>query len=697
MVINLINFFGLTLLAFIVLFSKRAVSGNKNYAVFTLLAALVCLTRFAAEFTASSRGAYFLTQVGLATLIFVSAAFFHFVLNVVDDEEFKDKYLTAAYIISLLFFILNLTPYFLKDVSKTGRLCILLPGPLFHTFTVYVAILGLLLFFIINRSIKKSSHTQRYRFVSLRIALIVSGIIFFLHIYAWLGTPRIGTYSTYAVIPLFFWFAYVSVLYETLALGSIIRKAVISISMAFIFSGIFMVLILVMESMLRSTLDYRLLYPSVLTGLIIVMAYVPLKNHLTLMITKLFFRRRFEGEKVSKDLSRQILSILKKEEIYNYISSSAGFLLSCEKLAILAWDPEAQKYSLHTSTGIDRDALLDFSFSGDSFFIKHLLHTKLNVSWKSIVTDYRKIKIREELEPLAQEGLTYFVPFISREDILIILAMGRSERDAVFTDEDRELLAGLIANGTMAIEKIQLMEINEKLKELDEMKQDFISNVTHELKSPLTAIQSCVEFLLKKKGGTLTRVQMDYLVMVQNNSVRLTRFISQLLDISRIEAARLDLFKEEVSIPNLAQEIALLFGPYADEKGIKIRVFAQPDVMEVMADQDKIKQVFTNIISNALKFTDQGEITIRITDRPECVETVIADTGVGIPKDAVDKLFDKFYQVKETHKTRKYGGTGLGLAIVKGIVDAHAGRIWVESEIGKGTKFTLTLPKETWD
>lgn len=696
MVINLINFFGLTLLAFIVLFSKRAVSGNKNYAVFTLLAALVCLTRFAAEFTASSRGAYFLTQVGLATLIFVSAVFFQFVLNVVDDEESKDKYLTAAYIISLLFFILNLTPYFLKGVSKTDRLCILLPGPLFHSFTVYVAILGVLLFLIINRSIKKSSHTQRYRFVSLRIALIVSGIIFFLHIYAWLGA-RIATYSTYAVIPLFFWFAYVSVLYESLALGSIIRKAVISISMAFIFSGIFMVLILIMESMLRSTLDYRLLYPAVLTGLIIVMAYVPLKNHLTLMITKLFFRKRFEGEKVSKDLSRQILSILKKEEIYNYILSSAGFLLNCEKLAIFAWDSEAQKFSLHAAAGIDKNKLLDFSFTNNSFFIKHLLHTKLNVSWKSIVTDYRKIKIREELEPLAQEGLTYFVPFISREDILIILAMGRSERDTVFTDEDRELLAGLIANGTMAIEKIQLMEINEKLKELDEMKQDFISNVTHELKSPLTAIQSCVEFLLKKKGGNLTRVQMDYLVMVQNNSVRLTRFISQLLDISRIEAARLDLFKEEVSIPNLAQEIALLFGPYADEKGIKIRVFAQPDVMEVMADQDKIKQVFTNIISNALKFTDQGEITIRITDRPECVETVIADTGIGIPKDEVGKLFDKFYQVKETHKMKKYGGTGLGLAIVKGIVEAHTGRIWVESEIGKGTKFTLTLPKETWD
>lgn len=696
MIINLINFFGLTLLAFIVLFSKRAVSGNKNYAVFTLLAAVVSLTRFAAEFTASSRGAYFLTQVGLATLIFVSAVFFQFVLNVLDDEESKDKYLTAAYIISLLFFILNLTPYFLKDVSKTDRMCILLPGPLFHSFTVYVAILGLLLFLIINRSIKKSSHTQRYRFVSLRIALIVSGIIFFLHIYAWLGA-RIATYSTYAVIPLFFWFAYVSVLYESLALGSIIRKAVISISMAFIFSGIFMVLILFMESMLRSTLDYRLLYPAVLAGLIIVMAYVPLKNHLTLMITKLFFRRRFEGEKVSKDLSRQILSILKKEEIYHYILSSAGFLLNCEKLAIFAWDSEAQKFSLHAAAGIDKNKLLDFSFTKDSFFIKHLLHTKLNVSWKSIVTDYRKIKIREELEPLAQEGLTYFVPFISREDILIILAMGRSERDTVFTDEDRELLAGLIANGTMAIEKIQLMEINEKLKELDEMKQDFISNVTHELKSPLTAIQSCVEFLLKKKGGNLTRVQMDYLVMVQNNSVRLTRFISQLLDISRIEAARLDLFKEEVSIPNLAQEIALLFGPYADEKGIKIRVFAQPDVMEVMADQDKIKQVFTNIISNALKFTDQGEITIRITDRPECVETVIADTGIGIPKDEVGKLFDKFYQVKETHKMRKYGGTGLGLAIVKGIVEAHTGRIWVESEIGKGTKFTLTLPKETWD
>jgi len=478
---------------------------------------------------------------------------------------------------------------------------------------------------------------------------------------------------------------------------NVLRKTVINSVMAFLVGGIFILFMLIMESLLNRPIDYRLIYPAVSSGFVIILLYAVLEKQVIFFVTKILFRRRFEGEKVSQDLSRQILSILKKDEIFKYILSTAGFLLDSQKLAIFAQDMSNDTYKLQSVLGLDENSIADVAFSKKSSFIKYMFKSKNSIFWESISSDYRSIKICEELKPLVKEGLVYFVPFISREQIMAVLAVGGKKGESIYTDEDKNLLSGLVANATMAIENIRLVELNEKLKELDEMKRDFVSNVTHELKSPLTAIQSCVEFLLKKRGGELTRFQMDYLVMVQNNSARLTRFITQLLDISRIEAAHLDLYKEEVSLPNLAQEIALLFGPYADEKDVKIRVSAHPDMPEIMADQDKIKQVLTNLISNALKFTDQGEIIMYISDKPDCIEVKVSDTGVGIPKEAIPKLFDKFYQVKETHKVKKYGGTGLGLAIVKGIVDAHGGRVSVESEVGKGTQFTFTLPKYTWE
>ncbi|MFH1380306.1 MAG: ATP-binding protein [bacterium] len=695
MAVLIINFIVLSFLALVVFFSHQDSAENKNYVYLAVGTSLVILTRIGIEYCAGSKAAYFWMQVSWAVIFFLVLVFLKFIFDLI---AYKPPRFTYHYIgiISLLLLSLNFTPFFIKSIIKSGQFYHIVPGPVFHMFTVYavgicVYMLSIISFHIIHPG---SMHKREVYLVG--IAAAGAYALGFLYISEWMDKEWFIS-SSQGIIPLFLFFAYVSLFKRSITLGNIIRRIFIALTATAALTGILFLFILILESILNKPLDYRLLYPIVMGSFVIVVVYTTLFEFITVGITKIFFRKRFEGEKVSKDLSRHILQILKSDEIFKYILSTAGFLLNTRKLAIFAKDAYTNKYVIYETIGIGTEELSDVSFTDKSLFVKYMLGVRKGVTWETIISDYRKIKIREEIEPLSQEGFVYYVPFISKEKVLAILVVGEKKNGSIYTEEDREILSGLIANGTMAIENIQLIELNEKLKELDEMKRDFISNVTHELKSPLTAIQSCVEFLLKKRGGDLTRFQMDYLVMVQNNTARLTRFITQLLDVSRIEAARLDLYKEETGLQNLAQEIALLFGPYADEKGIKIRVSAQPDIMEILVDQDKIKQVFTNLISNALKFTDQGEILVKIGDKPDCLEIQVCDTGVGIPEESVARLFDKFYQVKETHKMKKYGGTGLGLAIVKGIIDAHGGRIWVESELGKGTTFSFTLPKYIWE
>jgi len=236
-----------------------------------------------------------------------------------------------------------------------------------------------------------------------------------------------------------------------------------------------------------------------------------------------------------------------------------------------------------------------------------------------------------------------------------------------------------------------------KLKELDQMKDDFVSSVSHELRSPLTSIKGYVDFILRGKAGPLDKKLIEYLTIVKNNTSRLGMFINDILDLAKIEAKRFDLGKEALELSPLVEEMVTFFQPQAEEGKIQLEAVVPNSISLVSADPDKLRQVFTNLLSNAFKFTPEGgKITIEAknSDAGNFVEIAVKDTGVGIAQEDLKKVFDKFQQIKPSEgKVKKVKGTGLGLAIVRGIVEAHGGRVWVESELSKGSNFIFTLPK----
>lgn len=232
-----------------------------------------------------------------------------------------------------------------------------------------------------------------------------------------------------------------------------------------------------------------------------------------------------------------------------------------------------------------------------------------------------------------------------------------------------------------------------RLRQLDHMKSDFVSNVSHELRTPITAIKGSVDNMLDGITGELNEKQSRYLVRIKSNTDRLGRLINELLDLSRIESGKIDLIHVNLPVVSLAKEVAEVLRPVAAEKLISLEVSHNGDEIYAWADRDKITQVLVNVVGNAVKFTpSNGMVTITVDQRKqESVTLSVQDTGPGIPEGEVDKIFDKFYQVARVNK-EKTRGAGLGLAISKALVEMHGGQLWIESELGKGSVFSFSIP-----
>ena len=244
-------------------------------------------------------------------------------------------------------------------------------------------------------------------------------------------------------------------------------------------------------------------------------------------------------------------------------------------------------------------------------------------------------------------------------------------------------------------EEEELAKRNEELKQLHNLKDEFINNVSHELRTPLTIIRESISQVADGLFGDLNERQHKYLDLSLRNIDRLKNIVNEILDVAKIEKGQFQLFKKNVNIVQLIEEVVSDFTPQAQKKGIEIK-FSRGLIenTEVLADRDKIMQVLMNLVGNAAKFTDQGFIEISLVENKTDIACCIMDTGIGIAEKDLPRLFLKFDQLaRPTGPTEK--GTGLGLAIAKGIVELHGGQILVQSAEGKGSKFTFTLPKYT--
>ena len=234
-------------------------------------------------------------------------------------------------------------------------------------------------------------------------------------------------------------------------------------------------------------------------------------------------------------------------------------------------------------------------------------------------------------------------------------------------------------------------KVERKLKEALAAKADLVNMVSHDLRIPLTAIKEGIDIVGSGEAGAVNEEQKEFLDLAKRNVERLTRLITDFLDFEKIGADKQQFNIVENDINELAKDVHKTMGAVAKQKGLDLRVELEERLPKTEFDYDGITRVVTNLVSNALKFTTEGSIVIRTRKDEDRVEVAIADTGCGISKNDLGNLFKKYGQIKST-KVKDIEGTGLGLAISKLIIEHHKGKIWAESEPGKGTTFYFYLP-----
>lgn len=416
--------------------------------------------------------------------------------------------------------------------------------------------------------------------------------------------------------------------------------------------------------------------------------------------------------------STAITATLDIQKLLSTVLQSLRQNLGFQRMVLVQLEPSTDLAIVSQVVGVSQDLekqVLGMEFhvmKGQSMDARLLIEGKPTLVWD--LEKVAPIMNPVVLPFLRQIGVRSFVaaPLISHQTILGYLGGDKGEQPC--TQEDLDLLVTVTSHVAVAFDNARayrnlenlastleqrviertedLQSANERLLELDRLKSAFVSIVSHELRTPMTSIKGLVENMMDGLTGPMNERQTFYLGRVKHNIERLTRMINDLLDLSRIESGRMELQRTAVNVGSLAREVVELFQGIAREQSITLQAHIDDSLPLTQGDRDKLIQVITNLVSNALKFTDaEGSVTITVIRLEDgWLQTCVADTGCGISPEEQGLLFEPFIRTRSSQS--KSPGAGLGLAISKSLIELHGGRIWLESILGEGSRFCFTLP-----
>jgi signal transduction histidine kinase len=446
--------------------------------------------------------------------------------------------------------------------------------------------------------------------------------------------------------------------------------------------------------------------------------YTPQEKELS-DVNKQMYERNFE-----LSIRNRTLSVLR--EMYEIINTSLGIEKTCNRLIdaivkelkfqkgfIALVDLETK--SIHSVAVSNSPENMDKKMPNSKHPFRNFnvpLAEKENLVVASVLNNRERMSnsLFEVLNPmLSQEEAvrveemlrvktTVIYPIVFANRVLGTLVLCLDKHVGYLSRAEVETMKELIEVVAIAIERAQIYAdlklANEKLQELDELKDEFVSVASHELRTPMTSIKSYLWMALNGKGGELNEKQKYYLDRAYMSTDRLIKLVNDMLNVSRIEAGRVTLAVDKVDLNTLSEEVIGEVKPRSDELGLQIKLVKQPNLPPVIADSDKIKEVLINFIGNSLKFTPRGGlIEISFAEKNGMVITTVKDNGRGVTKEDQAKLFEKFGLIKGSYATTSTSqGTGLGLYICKSIIQMHKGQITAFSEgRDKGAAFSFSL------
>ena len=413
--------------------------------------------------------------------------------------------------------------------------------------------------------------------------------------------------------------------------------------------------------------------------------------------------------------SMQLAGSLDKQKLINIMLDGLEKSLSFSLSYILVFNDE-HNIDLIINSLYNISPRLEHSLKLRAILSYRALFDKKRIPYNLNVNDIKVIKnIKHPIEEYDLNILKFdnlFAPINVGEKFFGLIEVFR---DSDFTQEDTTCFQTLSRQVSLPLENASLYEeiknTNTKLERLERLKSEFISIVSHELRTPLTAIKNSLEICLSGKAGDVSSIMDNFLNMAQRNVTRLSGIINDLLDLSKVEAGKMDFKFEKANINTPVEFMKNTFDSVAKDKNIDLILEKDENLSLTYFDNQRIEQVMSNLISNAIKFTNEnGEIVVKTENINESdidkslifgvenpvfykhyVKISVKDSGIGIAHEDLKKVFDQFQQI-ENPLNRKNGGTGLGLPIAKQLIEAHRGFIWVESELNRGTTFSFVIP-----
>ena len=395
------------------------------------------------------------------------------------------------------------------------------------------------------------------------------------------------------------------------------------------------------------------------------------------------------------EVSQAVNSTLDLENVLSTIVAKAVQLSGTEAGAIYGYDEQAQEFRLRATYGMDQDLI-------DALRQRHIGLNDPNVvsalaqREPTQIADLREEPASEVNNIILRAGYRALMvaPLLRGEDIVGMLVV-RRRTPGEFAKNTVDLIKTFAAQSALAIQNARLFhEIEDKSRQLEEASQhksQFLANMSHELRTPLNAILGYTELMADSAYGEPSEKMMGILKRLEANGKHLLGLINDVLDLSKIEAGQLVLELSDYSVQDIAQTVRSTLEPLAADKKLAFKVEMAPELPPGHGDGRRLTQVLINLVGNAIKFTDAGEVIIKAAANNGSFHVSVRDTGPGISAADQIKLFQEFQQA-DNAITKKKGGTGLGLAISKRIIEMHGGKIWVESQPGQGSTFAFSLP-----
>jgi signal transduction histidine kinase len=381
------------------------------------------------------------------------------------------------------------------------------------------------------------------------------------------------------------------------------------------------------------------------------------------------------------------------ESFLQTIISEAIELTNSELASILEFDETAEELRFLAMHWFQRDLLRPMGVPLDGSAAGWVFRRGQPLIIQDTKADQRHFKVVDRVTKHETHSLIA-VPLLVRGEVVGVLEALNKKDDAHYTEEDLTILETLGALAAQAMKNADLQRkvraTSIELAELERLKTDFIAITSHELRTPLGLILGHATFLRELAGGQYSE-QLD---MIIRNATKLKEIVESLSDVENVRTGAARIRSQKVSLGKIAQDVSLTFQDEAKSRNIALKCDVGESPFYVNADEVKLSIALSNLIKNALQFTESGgHVAVTIQEASGYFKVSVSDDGIGIPARDLPRVFERFFQV-ETHLTRRYGGMGLGLSVAKAMVELHGGRIWAESEEGKGSVFTFLLPAE---